>query len=77
VPGRGRLGDETDVANYRDMVTIIRDRVQAMVAQGRSLEEVLRARPALDYEGLFDVQKDWTPEMFVEAVYRDLSRSRP
>jgi hypothetical protein len=77
VPGRGRLGDETDVANYRDMVTIIRDRIQAMVAQGRSLEDVLRARPTLDYEGLFEVQSDWTPEMFVGAVYRELSRSRP
>lgn len=38
VPGRGRLSDETDVANYRDMVTIVRDRVRDMVAKGMSLE---------------------------------------
>jgi hypothetical protein len=50
IPGRGRLGDETDVANYRDMVTIIRDRVRAMVGKGLSLEQVKRARPTMDYD---------------------------
>ena len=34
VPGRGRLADETDVANYRDMVTIVRDRVRELVKRG-------------------------------------------
>ena len=34
VPGRGRLSDETEVANYRDMVTIVRDRVRRLVAEG-------------------------------------------
>ena len=75
VPGRGRLSDETDVANYRDMVTIVRDRVRAMVARGLSLEQVQQARPTSDYDGLFE-RSDWTSEMFVEAIYRDLSRPR-
>ena len=44
IPGRGRLSDETDVANYRDMVTIIRDRIRAMVVKGLSLEQVKRAQ---------------------------------
>jgi len=73
VPGRGRLSDETDVANYRDMVTIIRDRVRAMVAKGMSLEQVQQARPTSDYDGLFEPRSDWTREMFVEAIYRDLA----
>jgi cyclase len=76
VPGRGRLSDETDVANYRDMVTIVRDRVRAMVARGLSLEQVQQARPTSDYDGLFERRSDWTSEMFVEAIYRDLSRPR-
>ena len=54
IPGRGRLSDETDVANYRDMVTIIRDRVRAMVAKGLSLEQVKRGRPTMDYDGLYE-----------------------
>ena len=33
VPGRGRLGDQTDVANYRDMVTIVRDRMRDLIGK--------------------------------------------
>ena len=77
IPGRGRLSDETDVANYRDMVTIIRDRVRAMVDRGFTLEQVTRAKSTLDYDGLFDRRSDWTSDMFVEAIYRDLRRSKP
>ena len=75
VPGRGRLSDETDVANYRDMVTIIRDRVRAMVAKGMSLEQVQQAKPTSDYDALFEARNDWTREMFVDAIYRDLTKS--
>ena len=75
VPGRGRLSDQTDAANYRDMVTIVRDRVRDLVQKGRSLDDVKRAKPTLDYDGLFDPQPDgWSGERFVEAIYRDLSR---
>ena len=76
IPGRGRLSDETDVANYRDMVTIIRDRVRAMVGKGLSLEQVKRARPTMDYDGLFESRSDWTSDMFIDAIYRDLRRSK-
>jgi glyoxylase-like metal-dependent hydrolase (beta-lactamase superfamily II) len=73
VPGHGRLSDETDVANYRDMTTIVRDRVQALIDAGKSLREVLAARPTLDYDGRYSNPAiGWTGEQFVEAVYRDL-----
>lgn len=75
VPGRGRLSDETDVANYRDMVTIIRDRLRAMVTKGMSLEQVQQAKPTSDYDALFEARNDWTREMFVDAIYRDLTKS--
>ncbi len=75
VPGRGRLSDQTEVANYRDMATIVRDRVRDLVQKGTSLDDVKRAKLTLDYDGLFDTQADgWNGERFVEAVYRDLSR---
>lgn len=75
VPGRGRLSDQTEVANYRDMVTIVRDRVRDAIQKGRSLDEVKRANLTLDYDGLFDAQADgWNGERCVEAIYRDLSR---
>jgi cyclase len=73
IPGHGRLSDETEVANYRDMVTIVRDRVAAMVEGGMSFEQVLMAAPTSDYDGLYgDAAAGITGAKFVEAVYRDL-----
>jgi glyoxylase-like metal-dependent hydrolase (beta-lactamase superfamily II) len=72
IPGHGRLADEADVVEYRDMVTIIRDRVQAMIDAGMSLEQVLALRPTRDYDGRYGRNERWTPEQFVEAVYRTL-----
>lgn len=74
VPGRGRISDEFDIVEYRDMVTIVRDRVQAMIAKGLSLEQVKAARPTLDWEPRYgSTTGPWTTAMFVEAVYRSLS----
>ena len=64
--------DEADVAEYRDMVTIVRDRVQDMVKKGMTLEQVKAARPSRDYDPAFN-RPDYTGDMFVEAVYRSLT----
>lgn len=73
VPGRGRICDEFDVVEYRDMVTIVRDRVQAMIKKGMSIEQVKAARPTLDFETRYGATTGaWTTAMFVEAVYQGL-----
>lgn len=72
VPGHGRLADETDLANYRDMVTIVRDRVRDMAKKGMTLDQVKRARPTSDYDGIYD-SRAWPADRFVEAVYRSVS----
>jgi len=77
VPGHGRLYDEADVAEYRDMMTIIRDRIRHAIDNGASLADVRRSRPALDYAGVFGASSGpWTTDAFIEAIYRDLSRGR-
>ena len=74
VPGHGRLYDETDVAEYRDMVAIIRDRVQRAVANGDSLRQLRARDPVLDYTGVFGARgSDWTSDDFVEAAFRQLN----
>jgi glyoxylase-like metal-dependent hydrolase (beta-lactamase superfamily II) len=75
IPGRGRLSDETDVANYRDMVTIIRDRIRGMIGKGASLDEIKKARLTRDWDSLYSSQK-WSGDMFVEAIYQDISKDR-
>jgi glyoxylase-like metal-dependent hydrolase (beta-lactamase superfamily II) len=74
VPGHGRLSDETDVANYRDMVTIVRDRVRAMVKKGMSLAQVKGASPTSDYDGRYATSA-WTADQFVEAIYNSLRQA--
>ncbi len=74
IPGHGRLADEADVVEYRDMVTIIRDRVAAMIEMGMSLRQVQAAKPTRDYDGRYGADNGfWTTEQFVDAVYRSLS----
>ena len=53
VPGRGHLSDEADVAEYRDMVTIVRDRIRDMVKKGMTLEQVTAAKPTADYDVVY------------------------
>jgi glyoxylase-like metal-dependent hydrolase (beta-lactamase superfamily II) len=74
IPGHGRLTDEHDVLEYRDMVTIIRDRVQNMMKKGMTLEQVKAAKPTLEYDGRYGATTGpWTTDMFVEAVFKSLS----
>jgi cyclase len=77
IPGHGRLCDQADVVEYRDMVTIIRDRVQDMINNGRTPEEVKMSRPTRDYDGRYgSTDGPWTTDMFVEAVYKSLLSTR-
>ncbi len=76
IPGRGRLLDQGDVAYYRYMVTMIRDRIQDLVEKGMTLEQVKAARPTLDYDARYGSDTGpWTTDMFIGAVYRGVSRS--
>jgi len=73
IPGRGRVTDEFDVVEYRDMMTIIRDRVQALIRKGMTLDQVEAARPTVDYDPRYgSISGDWTTARFIEAVYRNL-----
>ncbi len=77
IPGHGRIYDETDIAEYRDMLTIIRDRIKNSIEKGASLAEVKRSRAALDYAGVFGATEGpWTTDRFIEAVYRNLGGGR-
>lgn len=68
VPGHGRLCDSADVAYYRDMVTILRDRIQDAVQRGLTLQQTKDAGLTRDYDRRYG-----SPDAFIEAVYKDLS----
>ena len=76
IPGHGRLCDEWEVTEYRDMVAIIRDRVAAMIKTGATLDQVKAARLTADYDDRFGaISGPWTTDMFVEAVYTSLKQN--
>ncbi|HWG76130.1 MAG TPA: MBL fold metallo-hydrolase [Steroidobacteraceae bacterium] len=77
VPARGRLAQAEEVVQYRDMVTIVRDRVQALIAQHRSLAQVKAADPTAGYNSRYGAEDGpWTTDQFVTAVYQSLTGSR-
>jgi glyoxylase-like metal-dependent hydrolase (beta-lactamase superfamily II) len=74
IGNRGRIYDEGDVAEYRDMLTIVRDRVQDAIGKGLTLAQVQAARLARDYDGRYAAAAGpVAPDEFVATVYRSLS----
>jgi hypothetical protein len=75
-PSHGRLADSADLAYYRDMATIVRDRVRDTIQKGMNLEQVKSAKLTPDYDGRLGRNPAYTPAMFIEAVYRSLTKSK-
>jgi glyoxylase-like metal-dependent hydrolase (beta-lactamase superfamily II) len=74
IPGHGRIANEIDVVEYRDMLTIIRDRVMTIAEAGGTLEDVKKARVTLDYEGVYGLTSGpWTTDRFLETTYKEMS----
>src|SRR5215469_11939665 len=75
IPGHGRLCDQADIVEYQTMLTIVRDRIQEMIRQGMTLDQVKQAKPTFDYDIHYgQTSGPWTTGMFVEAVYRSLGK---
>jgi cyclase len=76
VPGHGRLCDEADVVEFRDMVVIVRDRVQDMIKKKMTLDQIKAARPTLDYDPQYVTPTSFVKtEPFIEAIYKSLNAS--
>jgi glyoxylase-like metal-dependent hydrolase (beta-lactamase superfamily II) len=74
IPGHGPLIAQTEVVDYRDMVTIIRDRVQAWMKEGKTLAQIQQANPALGWRRQYGADAGpWTTAMFVEAIHHGLT----
>src|SRR5262245_23461377 len=77
IPGHGRICDQLDVVEYRDMVTIIRDRVRDGIAAGMTLDQVKASAPARGYTRRYGSDSGpWTTSNFIEAVYRTLVQEK-
>ena len=77
VPGHGRICDEADVVEYRDMVVIIRDRIRDLIKKGMTLDQIKSAKPTRDYDTEYVSPGSFvTADRFVETVYASLTRKQ-
>lgn len=65
IAGHGRIGDQADVAIFRNMIVVIKERIEELKKQGMSLQQVKAARPTMDFDGIYG-----SPDRFIEAVFQ-------
>jgi glyoxylase-like metal-dependent hydrolase (beta-lactamase superfamily II) len=71
IPGHGRLCEQAELVEYRDMVTIIRDSVRRFAGKGMTLDQIKMANPTQGYRTRYGADAGpWTTDMFVEAIYK-------
>jgi glyoxylase-like metal-dependent hydrolase (beta-lactamase superfamily II) len=75
IPGHGRLCEQLDVVNYRDMVVIVRDVIADMIKQGKTLAQIQEASPAKPFETEYGTQPGVTRE-FIDAIYKSLTAAK-
>jgi glyoxylase-like metal-dependent hydrolase (beta-lactamase superfamily II) len=73
IPGHGRLADEADIVEYRDMTTILRDRVADAVKRRMTLDQIKAAQMVRDYDGRYGAKAGWSTDHFIEAAYRSVA----
>ncbi len=77
VPGHGHVYDKLDLLEYRDAITVVRDRVKALIDEGRTLDQVKAANPTLGYRSQYGADTGpWTTDMFVEVIYKELAAKK-
>jgi cyclase len=75
IPGHGPVADKAKLKQYRDMVVTVRDRVQKLVAAGKSLADVQAAKPSAEFDAAWG-SAFIKPSQFVETIYQDLSTKK-
>jgi len=77
VPGHGFVYDKLDLLEFRDAVTVVRDRVQSLIEEKKTLAQVKAANPTLGYRSQYGTDKgEWTTDMFVETIYNELTAKK-
>ena len=77
VPGHGTIIKRGDIVPYRDMILVVRGKVQQLIAEEKSVQDVLAAKVTAPFGakvpgGLQPAGTDTSAERFVSAIYREL-----
>lgn len=74
--GHGPLGTKADLQAFRDMLVTVRDRLGKLIAEGKSLDEVLAAKPTADLDEKWGQRKSMPPDRFLEMAYTSMVRRK-
>jgi cyclase len=75
IPGHGRLCEQMEVVDYRDMVVVVRDVVADLIKQGKTLDQIKAAHPAEPFETQYGTEPGST-DQFIEAIYKGLTAKK-
>ena len=73
IPGHGPLGTRADLVAYRDMMVKVRDRVAALIKQGKTRDQVIAAKPTADLDAKW-ATGFLKPDAFLGIVYDSMKR---
>jgi cyclase len=77
LPGHGRIVDRFEVVEYRDMVTIVRDRIRAAIKEGMTFAQIKSARLTRDFDYRYGAKIGYgTTDNFVECIYKSLTNTK-
>src|SRR5262249_42389628 len=77
IPGHGRVSEQMEVVDYRDMVVIVRDSIAELIKQKKTLDQIKAARPALAYETRYGAKSGpGSSAAFIDAIYKSLTAKK-
>jgi cyclase len=76
IPGHGPVADKKVLQAYRDMLADVSGKIEAMLAQGKTPEEIKAAKPSSAYDAKWGGQGFIKPDIFVDIMIKDLSRKK-
>jgi len=72
IPGHGKLSNEAGAIDSRDMFVDIRNRISKLISEGKSLEQVIAAKPTTDYDDRWMVDGTTRRDRFISTIYNEL-----
>jgi cyclase len=76
VPVHGKVMTGSDVKAYCKMLSAVRDRIQKLVQEGKTEEQILDARPSSDFDSQWG-RGSVSPSVFVREIYSAIKANQP
>lgn len=80
VPGHGPITDRNGLITQRDLILKVRDKIAALISQGKTLQQVLATMPTAEFDARIagdpNAPAFVTNEEFVTWLYTELTRQK-